>query len=129
MRRHAWRDPRSWGLVGCASVCTTRAIAYIFPSGREVLPIGLKDATAILPLWVYGLMWGIAAVGAVVIALRQWPPKWWHAFLVAPPMLWGGFYFTSALAGFSPSGGTTAFFYWALAEIFACMLLVLPRWR
>lgn len=128
VRQDAWRDPRSWGLIGCAFVCTSRAVAYV-PGTRERLPLGLRQFAEICPVWVYGIMWAAAALGAVLIALRQWPPKWWHALLVAPPMVWGGFYFTSSLTDDIPSGLPSALLFWALAEIFACLLLIQPRWR
>lgn len=126
----AFRDPRSWGLLFCAGVCASRAGAYIVGT-REKLPVGLREAALVLPVSAYGLMWALGTVGAVAMALRQWPPRWWHCLLVAPPMLWGAFYFTTAVLepGSSGSGLTSTFLFWCLAGMFACFILQQPRRR
>jgi hypothetical protein len=119
------RDPRSWGLVFCAGVCASRAGAYLGGT-KEQLPVGLREAALVLPVPVYGVMWALAAVGAVVIAIRRWPPRWWNAWLVAPPMLWGAFYFTAALVD-PKAGFSAALLFWCLGGIFACFIMEPPR--
>ena len=109
-----------------AGVCASRAVAYV-PGTKERLPIGLREAALVLPVWVYGALWTAAAVGLGIVAFMQWPPKRWQALLVAPAMLWGGFYFTSWLVDRVTNGLTSAFLFWCMAGVTACLILIPPR--
>lgn len=130
MRRSSVRDPRSWGLLFCAGACASRAAAYI-PGTHEKLPIGLREASFLLPVWVYGVLWAVSAVIAVAVAVAQWPPKGWHSLMVVPPLLWAGFYATSQMFDRVPAGATpaitSALLFACLAGIMACLILIPPR--
>lgn len=120
------RDPRSWGLMLCAGICMTRFVAYL-PGRNEMLPIGLAQVAHVLPVWVYGLLWLVTGVALVVIAMQQWPIRWWHSVMVAVPTLWGSLWFIGGLTGGGKSSITSGFLFWVLAGIFVCFELIPPR--
>lgn len=121
------RDPRSWGLLFMAGVCASRAAAYAPGSSPEKLPVGLREVALVVPVWVYGIMWGASAVGLAMVAFLQWPPKRWQALLVAPAMLWGGFYVTTWLLDHNAGNLAAAFLFFCLAGVTACLILIPPR--
>lgn len=129
-RSAAWRDPRSRALLFIAGVFASRAVAYI-PGTRERLPIGLREAALVLPVWLYGLMWAVAAGVAAGLALRQARCRPWHAaVMVVPPTLWGALYATTAVVdGAYRAGLGNALLFWFLAGIAVNVALFDPRRR
>lgn len=130
VRSDAWRDPRSRALLFVAGVFASRAVAYV-PGTRERLPIGLREAALVLPVWLYGLMWAAAAGVAAGLALRQTHCRPWHAvMIVVPPTLWGALYATTSVVdGTYPAGYGNALLFWFLAGIAVNVALFDPRRR
>lgn len=128
--RPSTRDARSWALWGISVAFLTRGAAYLttFPG---VLPIGLREASAWVPLWLYGAMWLAGGALVAVVAVGQWPPRWWHTAALFTPMFWGACYLASGLTDeavpTNPNWIENAIFFWSLAWITAAVLASPPR--
>ena len=114
IRSAAWRDPRSRALIAAAVVFGSRAAAYLGGPG-ELLPVGLREVAGVVPVSLYGVLWGIGALALLVIAARRQPVRAWHGALVLPPLLWGALYLASALFEGNLTGGPAALLFGALA--------------
>lgn len=111
-----------------AGAYLSRTLAYI-PSTRERLPVGLREIAGVLPVWVYGLMWGAALVAIVAIGARQMTPRWWFGLLVFPPTAWGGLYAVSAVVDHAVPAIWSAFLFWMLAGWATSTLVTQPKGR
>lgn len=111
-----------------AGAYLSRTLAYI-PGTSERLPIGLREIAGVLPVWFYGLMWGVALVAIVAVGARQMMPRWWFGLLVFPPAAWGGLYLVSAVAERAWPAIWSAFLFFMLAGWALSTLVTQPKGR
>ncbi len=61
-----WRSVRNWGLIILAVLCLRLGVAYTPLSKPAEIPFALRYITAFLPIWVFGCIWILLTVVAVV---------------------------------------------------------------
>lgn len=82
-----------WGLVCLAVVALGHLYGYGPWFAHVQLPVGLQLLSDwLIPIWVFGIAWGIAGIAILVEAIRGRPG--WAALggIVTMVMLWGFFY-------------------------------------
>ncbi|TKV61876.1 hypothetical protein FDO65_10150 [Nakamurella flava] len=123
----SWLDLRTWLLLSLAVICGSRGIVYAFDD--EPLPYGLRNIAALLPPWVYAVLWAGTCGVLAVAAARQWPMKPWHGIAVGMPVLWGMFYAAGAAVRPSDRFVSTfgnAWLWWAVGLGVAVTLMIPP---